>query len=206
MNKKEFLKRLDERLRFLADEERKDILFDYEDHFNAAMENGETEEDIIKALGSPEIIARQFRMSRVIHKAETEKTSSNLVRAVLATIGLGFFNILFIVAPFFLIVGLLLGFYGMAFGFIVGGVVMTGAGLIGLLGGDLTPFIHLGGSVVFDSGYLGLMLAGFGVCMGSVGGLFGIGSFALTKAFYNVTVHYLKFNVKVIRGDSQVID
>ena len=205
MNKKEFMKRLEERLKFLADSERKDILFDYEDHFNAAMENGESEEAIVKALGSPEIIARQYRMSRVIQKAETDKSSGNLIRAVLATMGLGFLNLVFVIGPFFGIVGILIGLFGIAFALIVTGVVLAGVGLVGLLGGDIMPYIHTGMNISFDSGYIGLVFAGFGVCIGAIGGLFGIGSIELSKLFYDLTVKYLKFNVKLINWDSNLL-
>lgn len=201
MNKKEFMKRLEDRLRFLADEERKDILFDYEDHFSAAMENGEQEEDIVKSLGSPEIIARQYKVSRVIQQAETNKTSGNLMRAVLATMGLGFLNMVFVIGPFFGIVGVLIGFYAAAFGLGISGLAVAGAGLIGLITGTLGPFVHLPVGINFNDSYLSIVLLSFGVSLGSIGGLFGIGTFYLTKVFYNLTVKYLKFNVKLIKGN-----
>ncbi len=48
MSKEQFLKELSSHLRKLPDEERKDILFDYEEHFQFGIEEGKTESEIIK--------------------------------------------------------------------------------------------------------------------------------------------------------------
>lgn len=60
MSKEQFLKELSSHLRKLPDEERKDILFDYEEHFQFGIEEGKNESDIIKGLGSPKVIAKNY--------------------------------------------------------------------------------------------------------------------------------------------------
>ncbi len=201
MDKSTFLKRLEERLRFLADSERKDILYDYEEHITVAVENGESEEEVISKLGSPELIARQYSMSKVIKNAETNHTSGNIVRAVLATAGLGLLNLIFVVGPFFGLLGVLIGIYAVAFGFVISGVALAGVGIIGLLGGDLSLFIHLGEAVSYNSDVFSIGLLGLGIFFGASGGLIGIGSAWLTKWFYIGTIQYLKLNLKVIKGE-----
>lgn len=201
MDKSTFMKRLDERLKFLADAERKDILYDYEEHISAAVENGESEASVIDKLGSPEIIARQYNMSRVIKQAETNKTSGNILRAVIATLGLGFLNLVFVVGPFFGLLGVLIGIYAVAFGFALSGVAIAGVGLFGLLGGDMSLFIHLGESFSYNADVFSLGMLGLGVFFGASGGLIGIFSAWLTKWFYKGTIQYLKFNMKVIKGE-----
>lgn len=201
MDKSTFLKRLDERLRFLADAERKDILYDYEEHISAAMENGESEVEVISKLGSPELIARQYTVSKVIKTAETNRTSGNILRAVLASLGLGFLNLVFVVGPFFGILGVLIGIYAVAFGFAVSGVAIAGVGLFGLFGGDLGLFVHLGQSISYNSDVFSVGLFGLGVFFGALGGLIGIGSAWLTKWFYKGTLEYLKLNLRVIKGE-----
>ena len=50
MSKEQFLNELSSHLRKLPDEERKDILFDYEEHFQFGIEEGKTESEIKGAL------------------------------------------------------------------------------------------------------------------------------------------------------------
>lgn len=201
MDKQTFLKRLEERLRFLAEAERKDILYDYEEHINAAVENGEDENAVIEKLGSPEIIARQFNASRTIRQAEDNKTTGNMLRAVLATMGVSLFNLIFVVGIFFGLVGCLIGVYGIAFGFGFSGLVMAGVGAYGLLGGNLDLFIHVGREFSYNPEVFSVGLLGLGVCVGAIGGLLGIFSAWLTKWFYKGTIAYLKLNVKLIKGE-----
>jgi uncharacterized membrane protein len=201
MDKNSFLKRLDERLRFLADSERKDILYDYEEHINAAIENGEDEKTVVEKLGSPDLIARQFNATRVIQQAESNKTTGNMLRAVLATMGVGFFNLIFVLGPFLGLVGCLIGVYGVAFGLTFSGLVTAGIGFYGLIGGNLDIFINLGTTFSYNSDVFSMGLIGTGVCIGSIGGLFGILSAWLTKWFYKGTIGYLKMNVKLIKGE-----
>lgn len=60
MTKSEYLNELYARLSFLPQQERMDIMHDYEEHFAAGAEKGKTEEQICSELGSPEMNARQF--------------------------------------------------------------------------------------------------------------------------------------------------
>ena len=60
MAKNNFLKELSKLLKKLPEEERIDILQDYEDHFAFGLEEGKTEEEIVKSLGSPSQIAKEI--------------------------------------------------------------------------------------------------------------------------------------------------
>lgn len=200
MDKNSFLKLLDERLKNLTDSERKDILYDYEEHISAAVFNGEKEEDVIAKLGSPELIARQFSASKMIRQAETDRSAGNVFRAVLATLGLGFLNLVFIVGPFFALVGVLIALLASSFAMVVSGLAIVATGVFGLAGGNLDLFVHLGNNVRFNQDYFSMGLLGTGVSIGSLGGLMSIGSFWLTKWFYKLTLEYLKLNLRIIQG------
>jgi len=63
MNKKEFLGRLSELIKDIPEEEKKDILFDYEEHFRIGLEKGRKEEEIAATRGDPKVIAKQSRAS-----------------------------------------------------------------------------------------------------------------------------------------------
>jgi uncharacterized membrane protein len=200
MDKHSFLKRLDERLRFLAEAERKDILYDYEEHIDSAVENGEDEMQVIEKLGSPELIARQFNATQSIKKAEQNKTTGNMLRAVVATMGLGLINLI-LIGPFFGLLGCLVGFYGAAFGITLGGLVSAAVGMYGLLGGNVEPFIHLGNSVSYNVDVFSMGIVGLGIFFTSIGGLIAVFSIWATKWFYKGTIAYLKLNLNVIKGE-----
>ncbi len=57
MNKKEFMQKLKQ---LLPEKDKRDILLDYEEHFLSGLTDGKTEEEIVKELGSPEEVAKEF--------------------------------------------------------------------------------------------------------------------------------------------------
>lgn len=60
MNKEQYLKDLESLLSPLPESERKDILYDYKEYFFEGINEGKSEDDIIKALGSPEKVAKPY--------------------------------------------------------------------------------------------------------------------------------------------------
>ena len=60
MNKETFLKQLDASLTKLPQDERRDIIQDYEEYFAIGLEEGKTEEQIAGSLGSPSQIAKEM--------------------------------------------------------------------------------------------------------------------------------------------------
>src|SRR5258708_1960548 len=111
MSKDKFIQDLRDGLRGIPETEKKDILSDYEEHFRAGREQGKTEEHIAASLGNAKTIAKQFRAGYSIKQAEADFSAGNIVRAVLAAVSLGFFNIVFVIGPFAGLVGILVGLY-----------------------------------------------------------------------------------------------
>lgn len=60
MTKQNYLNELYSRLSFLPEQERREIMADYEEHFAAGNEKGKTEQQICEELGTPESIAGQY--------------------------------------------------------------------------------------------------------------------------------------------------
>lgn len=100
MSKTEFINILKSALNGISENERSEIIYDYEEHFDVGIEEGKTEEEISSALGDPKAIAKQFKVDYLIKIAEKDKSTGNLVSAVFASVGLGFLNL--ILLPFFL--------------------------------------------------------------------------------------------------------
>lgn len=190
MNKNEYITSLNRLLGSLPADERNDIIYDYEEHFRMGMENGKTEEEIANALGDVRTIAKQFKADYSITVAQSNATPGNVFKAVLATLGLGFFNLVFVLGPFLGLVGVLIGFFSAAFGITIGGIAGVVATLISpvlpnLVTTDLNPFFGF---------FVSMGLTAFGL-------LFLIGDFYLAKYFFKGTAKYLKWNLDIIRKD-----
>ena len=60
MNKNEFLNELERSLASLPAEERREIINDFQEHFQAGAENGKTEAQLCEELGDPKSCAAQY--------------------------------------------------------------------------------------------------------------------------------------------------
>lgn len=193
MTKQEFIDILTRSLGSLPLGDRDEILFDYEEHFRIGLAEGKAEEEIANSLGDPRTIARQFNADYHVKQAEADATVSNTFKAVMATLGLGFFNLIFVLGPFLGLLGALFGLFIAAGAIIISGIALFAATIFG-------PFIP----IAVDSTFIMMAspAAAFFVSVGlvSLGLLFMIGNVYLVKYFFIGTVRYLKFNMKIIKG------
>ncbi|MCD7034258.1 DUF1700 domain-containing protein [Metabacillus sp. GX 13764] len=181
MSKEQFLQELKAALKNLPQQEREDILRDYEEHFQFGLEEGRSEAEIAKELGAPQSIAKEITVQHHVEKAESKGTAGNLFRAVWAAIGLGFFNLVIVLGPFIALAGLLFSGWAVSAAFI------------------LSPLLAIFDAVVFADQFelftlfFSLVLAGAGIYIG-------IGMYYATKAIYKGFLRYLKFNVSLVKG------
>lgn len=181
MNRKQFLQQLEDSLQNLPHDERGDILQDYEEYFTIGLEEGKTEEEIATSLGSPRQIGKELAASHQVEKAHTTATAGNVMRAVWAVIGLGFFNLVIVLGPLVALAGILIA------GWAAGGAFVA------------SPLIVLVSNVVnwgtfqwFDV-FVSLALCGIGLFIV-------IGMFFATKAITKGFLRYLKFNASLVKG------
>jgi len=187
MNKKEFLGRLSELIKDIPEEEKKDILFDYEEHFRIGLEKGRKEEEIAASLGDPKVIAKQSRASCILKKAEKTASVNNIMRAIFAAVGLGFFNLVIVLGPAIGLIGILVALFAVAFAITISGVAV----LFGTLMGPVFAWnIYIPFAAVVSIP-LGIGLTALGI-------LSIIGAFYLTKFFYKLSISYLKINLQII--------
>ncbi|MCX7708460.1 MAG: DUF1700 domain-containing protein [Clostridia bacterium] len=187
MNKHEFLTTLKNNLASMPEAEKGEILYDYEEHFRIGQEDGKSEEEIAASLGDPRFIARQFKADFSINQAATNTSAGNIFKAVLATVGLGFFNLVFVFGPFMGLVGALIVFFAAALGVTVGGL---GTLLVVFLAPAFPDFIAMDVSPV-----VAVFMSIGTTCLGL---LMFIGCCYLAKFFYKGTVKYLKWNMDII--------
>ena len=180
--------------RNLPKEELDDILSDYSEHFQIGKAEGRTEEELYLALGAPEDVAREIKATYMVSRAEQTRSCGNIWHAIMATLGLGLFNLVFVLVPFlllavFLVVVLLVGAVLTAFG-----PVSFVIAVLQLMGISFISFWLWPAAGVF-----------FGIGITSLGLLLVIGDLFLARTFYHLGIRYLKWNIRVIKGTEAVV-
>jgi uncharacterized membrane protein len=208
MNKEEFFKTLDAAFTDFTWAEKKEIMYDYEEHFRIGLENGKTEEELIAELGEPENIANQYKTSSTNEKIilsqlineqrpndyksykENKSTAENVSISVIAALSLLIFNLIFILGPFIGLLGALIGLFAGAVGAFVGGLALT----FGSIFAPLVPyFVSIPTNIPSAASIL------FGIGTTAFGALFFIGDFYIAKYFFIGTQKYINWNLSIIR-------
>ena len=189
MNKEQFLYQLKRALSGIPEQERRDILYDYEEHFRIGAENGQEEEQIARSLGNPRVLGKTYRIENLLQPDQGGRKAANVMRAVFASLSLGFFNIIITIPLFAGLLGGLAGLWAGAVSLAVSGVAVVLAVIV-------QPFfpavISLGGfSIAF------LIFAGIGIA--ALGLLAVIGMWRLSQLFFKITAQYVQFNLRIIK-------
>jgi len=182
MTKYNFLNELERRLGKLPESDRREIMADYEEHFANANEAGKSDEEAIATLGSPEKIAKEVVADYHIEVAQETKNVSNAFRAIFAVGGLGFLNLVFVLGP-------AIGVAGVIFAFGISGVALVLSPVLVVLFGA----IGLQSLTGFDF-FMSLAASGIGIFMS-------MAAYYMTKGAIHLTIRYLAFNLRVIKGD-----
>jgi uncharacterized membrane protein len=188
MNKIEFINQMKKELQGLPDQDKHELLYDYEEHFNIGIANGRDESEIAASLGNPKVIARELKANYHITKAETEGSLNNVFRAVFASVGLGFFNLVFVLGPFIGLISVLFSLY-------VAGFAISFSGLVTIIGGVIQIFNP--GLLNMPSNFFIAFLVGLGLI--ALGIAFILTVQFITKHFIKLTIKYLNLNLSIIR-------
>lgn len=180
MNKEQFLRELSEQLRKLPEEERRDILYDYEEHFQFGFEEGKTESEIVKGLGSPKTVAKEMLALYRFDEMKQDPSASNITRAVMAAIGLSLLNFIIVLGPLIAIVSFIFALW-------VGGIASV-----------ISPFFVIIKILMGNFLWLDVFVA---ITFVGVGLLLCIGAYYCTNWFKNFCVRYVNWNLKMIKGE-----
>jgi uncharacterized membrane protein len=124
----EYLMRLEKSLKHMSVAEKKDILQDYREHFEIGKSSGKTEEQIAKALGEPEQLAKMFSAVGAAgraHESRGFRASLRMIGAFLSfKVGGGILAAVLYFACLSVIVSLYAG---------ATGVVLAGAGSLAVM-------------------------------------------------------------------------
>lgn len=192
MNKKQFLEKLEKKLKGLAKEEIADILMDFNEYFDIGAERGRTTEELIASLGNPANLAKQIKAESYIKKAEEAANAANIARAVFTTIGLSFFNLVFILPVFIIIISIIAALFASAVVISAAGITATVASFFFPLYSDYLTFSVNPAALIFA--FIGL---------GAFGILFFIGDLYLIRLVYRQITRYLRFNINIVKGRRQ---
>jgi uncharacterized membrane protein len=189
-NEQEYISILRKRLEgTLPHDELEDIISDYSEHFSIGKANGRTDEELWRSLGSPEDVARELRVMHLVKKAEDDRSCRNIFHAVVATLGLGLFNLVFVLVPFIILVVMLLVIFMI-------GVFITFSGIAGVVY-SLLQLLGFSAFSIWLSPLAGIF---FSIGMATTGLLIIIGNYYLARFFYHAGIRYLKWNISVITG------
>jgi len=189
-NEQEFIRILRSRLEgTLPRDELDDIISDYAEHFAIGKANGRTDEELWVSLGSPDDVAREIRVMHLVKKAENVRSCRNIFHAAIATLGLGLFNLVFVLVPFLLLVLMLLFVFLIGVVFAVFGPVAFSSSVLQLAG--------IAAFSIWLSPVAGIFIS---IGMTSLGLLLIIGDYYLARFFYHLGIQYLKWNITTITG------
>ncbi len=128
MTRAEFMSRLKTGLVGMPTSAAADILNDYESHFEDGLADGRSEAEVAEALGNPDRLARELKAEAGIRRWHQEQNPSSATAAILAVLGLGALDILFLLPLLMSVIGVILGGYAAALGFFAAGLGIMVAG------------------------------------------------------------------------------
>lgn len=181
MNQEQFLKELSMLLQHLPKNERDDILYDYQEHFAIGLEEGKSEEEIARKLGSPESIVKELQTLDKVEFPKNEPQQRSAAGMIVVAFALMFFNIT-------MVFGLVVGIFATVISLFVSGIVMICAPLLKLLD------VIINNDATLSDFFVSLIACGVGL-------LLVCGLIPATKWLWKVFVSYINWNIRVIKGE-----
>ncbi|GGD21906.1 HAAS signaling domain-containing protein [Pontibacillus salipaludis] len=183
MNKDQFMNKLEVQLRKLPEDVRKELLYDYEEHFDTGIMKGHSEEELANQLGDPRRIGKDLLAQYRLERAQSEKSVKHILQAIFATMSVSFLNLILVLGPAIGVIGLYIGLCSMAIGLAI------------------TPFLFIGSMFLgtVEPFFVNLFIS---ITLGSGGLLMSSGLFIVGKWLYKLTLSYIRFNIRIVKGEN----
>lgn len=94
MNQEQFLQELSKALKPLSEEERNEILFDFEEHITEGVKEGRPEANIIRELGSPKQIAKELVPDVTETAPAVQRPKKNLFQMACSAAAISILNLI----------------------------------------------------------------------------------------------------------------
>lgn len=190
MKRQDYINELKQQLKGLPQSEIEDIVRDQEELISDALAAGRTEESILKSLGEPGELARALKAEVIIEQASEEKKLGRQLRGAFGAVGalllLAPFNLIFVLGPFMVLLGML--FSGWMVATALGGVAVF------LVGGYLSELITIGASIWVHLSLVFSLIAGVGISILAI-----LAMYYITRGMMQLTLSYLKWNLNFVR-------
>lgn len=207
MTKEQFFAELAKALDALPDNERNDILRDYEEYFIDAEGAGRSDADVIATLGQPAQIAKQLTANQHLAAAKQQMTVGSFLKATLAVLSLTIFNVGVVLSPLLSIAGVILALW------IVSIALVLSPAIYGIVLLFRIPVTNVGDIYAILNTYefsastqqAFLQLGGFLTLIGVGCGILGcIILYYLSRLFITIFIKYMQFNVSVLQGSTRL--
>lgn len=190
MKRQDYINELKQQLQGLPQSEIADIVRDQEELISDALAAGRTEESILKSLGDPSELARALKAEVIIEQASEEKKLGRQLKGAFGAVGalllLAPFNLIFVLGPFMVLLGML--FSGWMVATALGGVAVF------LAGGYLSELITVSASVWVHLSLVFTLIAGVGISILAL-----LAMYYITRGMMQLTLSYLKWNLNFVR-------
>lgn len=194
-SKDQFLQLLSNQLIGMDEASKQDILYDYEEHFSVGLSKGMSEPEIALALGSPKVIAAQYRFEQAIKAAENNLSPSNVFKAIFTALSLGLFNLIFVVGFY---VGMVASLLAITLSFIIvalSGFLVMARAFFPALWPEL--IVMNGVPWLEDNRFLLFLL---GIALTVLGSMIAFGLTFAIRFVFKGTIQYLKANVQIVQN------
>ncbi|MEB8127993.1 HAAS signaling domain-containing protein [Staphylococcus succinus] len=184
MDKITFLNELEQELDNLPRSERDKVMYEYEEYFFDQENEGKNEYQIIGALESPKKIGKEITAKNAIASAEYRPNVRTIVRAIMASLGMGILSLLIILIPM-IFVGIFM------FILLLFSLFLTLSPVLLIINGFFNNnFSFAISNYLFAISYTGLGIVLF------------VFIAKLAKFVYRLILKYLRWNIKTIRGSA----
>ncbi|WP_413290759.1 DUF1700 domain-containing protein [Bdellovibrio sp. HCB337] len=187
MNQQDYLKSLKIELEKRNVGNVEEIIADYKEHFAHALEAGKTDDEVIRKLGLPDLIAQAHETEAMIKKVKAEDAGipwGTVINSIGRLFIIAPFNFIFLFIPAVIIISLVFAGWSVS-----GAIAAVALALFGVVPGVVTSGGTLWAmiAVIFTSlGILGLAVMGL------------IVMYSLTKFLALAVINYLQWNLKFI--------
>lgn len=168
----------------MSEQEKKDIVYEFNRHFDEGKLEGKSEEEISEKLGSPEEIAKELNAVYAMKRVEENSTIKGLFTAMLSIMGLSIMNFIFIMMGFFIML-ILLPFI---LAYFIGVPIMILSPIILIIFGFVNRFGTIGAGDFFES-IKGLI----------IGAILALTGYFIGKFFIKLFIKYLRWNISIVR-------
>lgn len=184
LDKITFLNELEQELDNLPRSERDKVMYEYEEYFFDQESEGKNEYQIIGALESPKKIGKEITAKNAIVSAEYRPNVRTIVRAIMASLGMGILSLLIILIPM-IFVGIFM------FILLLFSLFLTLSPVLLIINGFFNNnFSFAISNYLFAISYTGLGIVLF------------VFIAKLAKFVYRLILKYLRWNIKTIRGSA----